>query len=76
MGTPIENETTVINRETVIEGNVKCDSLRLEGKVYGDVAVGGSVELLEGAEVSGELSTASIKFEAGVNVGKFRLTDN
>lgn len=64
---------TVVERDTVIEGDLSCYALRLLGKVTGDVTAVRFADIESGAEVGGELKCGSLRISKQAKIGKFTL---
>ena len=61
-------ELSVISTTTVVRGNVRGQgSLRVDGRVHGDIDVTGDVALGPDAEVHGNINGASIAVAGSVN---------
>lgn len=64
---------TVIEKGTVIEGDLSCYALRLLGKITGDVTAVRFADIESGAEIGGELKCSSVRVSRQAKIGKFTL---
>lgn len=60
----------IINKTGLIDGNVECDELYLNGKITGDVCVKGKSVLGASAEILGGLITFGLEITPGAKIHK------
>lgn len=71
----IEGEALIVGKNANIKGNIRVASLKMLGKVNGDVAVSGKCEVGETADFNGSLQTVKLAMAEGacmngqVNIG-------
>ena len=65
---------TLIGRGTIVEGNLKSDaSIRIDGKIRGNVFAVGDVIIGKGASVSGDVTALSL-YISGIVEGNVRCS--
>lgn len=62
-------ERCVINHSGVIDGDIRCDELYIQGKVTGNVYAARKVVMGARAEIQGELVTACLEITPGAKTG-------
>lgn len=67
---------TVIEQETVVDGDIECYALRLSGRVNGNVTVKSFVDIEKSAVITGELKAGSVRVALGARIGKFSLLNS
>lgn len=60
----------VINKSGVVDGNVECGELYINGRILGDVRVAGKTVMGASAEITGRLTTGSLEITPGAKIGK------
>lgn len=58
----------IIGAKAEVRGDIRAQNVSVAGKVLGNIAATGSVELLEGCEVRGNITHQSITVEPGASV--------
>lgn len=73
----ITGDVLVVEKNARIKGDVAVESLKLSGKVAGNVTATGKCELAASAEIVGDLTTERLSMEEGATlVGQIRLGMN
>ena len=58
----------IIGPTSIIEGDIRAQNVSVAGKVFGNIIASGSVELVNGSEVRGNITHRSITVEPGASV--------
>jgi cytoskeletal protein CcmA (bactofilin family) len=71
----IENKDAVllIDKSAYVKGNVQCSNLVLVGKLEGNVAASGAVEVCSGATIIGDIQSARLHVDSNARING-RLT--
>ena len=75
-GNVITTERVVISKEGQIEGNVKCSSALISGRVKGNIVALESLNLKVPAHIKGNILTKNIYIEPGVVIdGVYKIIE-
>ena len=66
-----------IGKNSLIRGDVQCNSIEVNGKIYGNIKANGKVVINSGAEVYGDISASDLCVQnSAVIVGKVKYIFN
>ncbi|MEG0795116.1 MAG: polymer-forming cytoskeletal protein [Odoribacter sp.] len=60
----------IVNKNAVIDGDVECDELYLNGKITGCVCVARKTVMGDSAEIKGGLCTTCLEIAPGAKIGR------
>ena len=58
----------ILGPTSIIQGDIRAQNVSVAGKVFGNIIASGSVELINGSEVQGNITQRSITVEPGARV--------
>ena len=66
-----------MEKNSLIRGDVQCNSIEVNGKIYGNIKANGKVVINSGAEVYGDISASDLCVQnSAVIVGKVKYIFN